>query len=291
MNYKEINKAILNNQDIAEKLVEKDEAFYKYLFNNKVAYYYSKYLSTNKTEMERRIIKRGDELNEKYYKTVKLLKKICCTYNIGFLLFKTHKYIPEVVDGDIDIFVKEKDFKKFFDVFRNEGFTCVEDEPGKGKCMKDGFLLIEPHVDISWRNIVVLESECLWTKDIVIDIQGSHINSASLDIELYVIICELLFSPEYLDLLTIKKMFIFDTKSLVSEGKFGELIKKVYLLRNNIIKTNNKAPFFMSTFLLFKFLFGKIKYYYIAEICFKNTYWKFRYYLLNKLPFTHDWKI
>ena len=60
MNYKEINQAILEGRDIDETLVEKDGAFYKYLFNNKVAYYYSKHLSKRETIKEKWIINRGD---------------------------------------------------------------------------------------------------------------------------------------------------------------------------------------------------------------------------------------
>ena len=109
MNYEEINSAIMEDRDINYSLVEKTEEFYQYLFNNKVAYFYANNLSTVSNETEKWIISKGKELNEKYYKTIKEIKRICDKHNIEWVLYKTHKYIDEVVDGDIDLFVKKED--------------------------------------------------------------------------------------------------------------------------------------------------------------------------------------
>jgi len=292
MNYLEINKAILDGRDVDQAVVEKDDQFYKYLFNNKVAYYYSKYLSKNPNKKERWIIEKGEEINAQYVKTLSFLKEICDKNDISFLLYKTHKYIPEVVDGDIDIFVKKEDFHKFLRVIEGEGFKAVEDEPWKGKCVKKGYLIIEPHVSISWRNNVVLSPEYIWENPIGLDVDGIEVQNCSSAIELYGIVGELFFSPDYLDLLTIKKIAIFSIFELKELGDFGNLIKLAYA-RMNLNKHSGlkkKAPFFNSTFFVFFKLIGRVKFSEVIEICFKNIFWKYRYLIINKLPFTHDWK-
>lgn len=300
MNYKEINLAILENRDVDNKLVKKNERFYKYLSNNKVAYYYSKYLSKDQTEKEKWIIQRGEELNNKYIETLTFLEDICSINNIRFLLYKTHKYIPEVVDGDIDVFVKKEDFYKFMQVLEKEGFKCVEDEPGKGKCEKDNFLVIEPHINISWRQGEYTKEAFIWenTRKIKEDI-FLQVEAASAEIELISLIGKVYFEPQYLDLYsrkTIRYFFEQDTiniQSILKNINFGEAFEYL-VLKERSINIKKKAPFFMDP----------IHYlYYWWEQCRKNknwkyfllhivyyVYWNFRYSLIDKLPFSHNWK-
>ncbi len=290
MNYKAINEAILNDMDIDSSKVEKTDEFYKYLFNNKVAYYYSKYLSKNKTDYEKRIIKTGDRLNSKYLKTLKLLVQVCKKNHIEFLLYKTHKYIPEVVDGDIDIFVRRKDFYKFLEVFKTEGFEVEEDEPGKGKCVKKSFCVIEPHINISWRGIVYINEDNIWNQSVPIRLNHLLINNCSPSIEMLSICGELFFSPEYIDLYTIKKMNQLVNKKIHITGNelfngFQNIIKK-----SKPIFVNSKLPYFISTMNLIKIIYPNVQIQDLIEINFKNLYWKHRYRLNNKLPFAHEWK-
>lgn len=282
MNYKEINEAILNDRDINEDLVTKDDRFYKYLFNNKVAYYYAKRLSKRQTEKERWIIKRGEELNEKYYKSLDILKGICDTNNIDFSLYKTHKYIPEVVDGDIDIIVHKQDFHRFLTVFKNMGFECIEDESEKGKCIKAGYCIIEPHVNISWHSRIAVSGEHLWN-DVYVHTNIYGVKNCSLLTEAQAIYGELLFSPEYLDLRTVKTIYVL-SKRLAD----ADPINKLHQLARSY-KINRKYPIFLSTYKLFTSIWSELSIYQIIEVLFKNLFWKYRYHIMNKLPFTHKW--
>jgi hypothetical protein len=298
MNYKEINEAILNDRDINEELVKKNDKFYQYLFNNKVAYFYSKYLSKNQTEKEKWIIKRGEELNKKYYKTLKLLKEICDENNIDFLLYKTYKQIPEVVDGDIDIFVKREDFYKFLEVFRKEGFKSVEDCLGKGKCTKEGCLVIEPHIGVSWRGDGYISEDFIWENLIDVCVKENlYVKSASFEVELISLISKVYFEPSYLDSYGLKQI-----KALVPRINLGKIYKNIsfvkafkYLMSFSEVESNfinKKLPLFLDNVLYLKFwskqAFPKnLKIYFLHILFF--FYWKYRYFICNKLPFNHTW--
>lgn len=299
MNYREINKAILNNRDINENLVKKNEKFYQYLFNNRVAYYYSKYLSKNQTEREQWIIKRGKKLNERYYKTLKFLKEICDRNNIDFLLYKTHKYIPEIVDGDIDIFIKEKDFYKFLNAFNKKGFSTIEDEPKKGKCKKEGYCIIEPHVNISWNENVILRENNIWKFEEILNIKNIEIKKAVKEIDIFSSLLDTFYGPNYIclyDLLSFKQ---FNQCSLLKistdENIREELDKIIKRIKSNKI-LNFKFPVFSINVEYLQWWLKRILQNRNFSLLFRFKlliyffYWKYRYLLINKLPFSHDWK-
>lgn len=299
MNYAEINKAILEGRDIDSALIKKDEKFYEYLFNNKVAFYYSKVLSKNTTQKEEWIIRRGTELNKKYFDTLKTLNDICLSNGIDFLLYKTHKHIPEVVDGDIDIFVKNEQFNTFMDVFRKNGFACIEDEPGKGKCEKDGCLVIEPHINISWRGGNYINENIIWENTKSIKVEDNFIvKSASNEVELVSLLGKVFFEPAYLDLYSIKqalKLVAVVDNNLISKNiqfsqPFNELLDTI---KKEEIYTPSKLPLFCNNNLYFKtwskqtLKTGDFKLFLLHSLYF--IYWKYRYLFLSKLPFIHNW--
>ncbi|MCK5123108.1 MAG: hypothetical protein KAQ87_03095 [Candidatus Pacebacteria bacterium] len=299
MNYKEINKAILSDRDIDENLVKKDDKFYQYLFNNKVAYYYSKCLSKNQTEKEKWIIKRGEELNERYYKTLKLLKDICDKNNIDFLLYKTHKYIPEVVDGDIDLFVKEKDFQKFLDVFHGEGFKTEEDEPGKGKCEKDGYCITEPHINISWNENITLKENDVWNFTEIIKIKEINIEKTTKEMDIFSFFTDVFYGPNYVCLYKLlvfkqinqKKLFEISADKNI-QGDLDKIVKQLQFDKT----LNTKLPVFLDNFNYLKWWFKrimqnkKLSQPFKFKILIYFFYWKYRYLLIDKLPFSHNWE-
>jgi len=289
MNYREINTAILKARDVDQRLVKKDDVFYKYLFNNKVAYYYASELSRNKTEKEQEIIKRGNELNAKYIKTLKYVKKICDKHGIKFILFKTHKIIPEVVGGDIDLIVKRKDFKYFLHIFSGLGFESVEDEPGKGKCFKEGFNVIEPHITISWRGISYFNEKKIWrhTKEININNEKYIIFDNSM--EVYIAIAQLFYEPEYIDLYTMIQLNNGD--GLI--GRIPNAAKVQKFINENKKKYEQIFPIFAPVGLFADiwtrelFTSKNIKVYVLHWIFY--IYWRMRYKFIKKLPFTYIW--
>ena len=297
MNYQEINRAILEHRDINESLVRKDAVFYKYLLNNKVAYYYANNLSKNGNETERAIIERGREFTQKYLKTLEALVSLCKDNHIDFLLFKTHKYIDEVVDGDIDLLVKPEDFQRFLQVFSANGFDTEEDEPQKGKCEKEGLVEIEPHVNISWRTDTFLTSEYLWQNVSTIHYGTIEVKACSPEVELLAAAGEFYFSPEYIDLYRLKAaeqlLEDADLDLTIGDSKAQCLLNEYVALTKKVKEkcTTRKLPYFFSSLSLLAAVHTSLSIPQIAEIIFKNFYWKVRYAVIDKLPFTHDWHI
>src|SRR5690349_15376161 len=123
-----INKAILEGTDVPASTV-KDEAFYEYLLNNKVAFYYASELSAKRTPAEEKMLQKGREVHAKYIKSLQIITEICQAKGFDYMLYKTYKYIPEVVDGDIDLLVRAEDFEPFLQAFAARGFATEEDEP------------------------------------------------------------------------------------------------------------------------------------------------------------------
>lgn len=289
LNYKEINSAILDGRDIDKSLVKKDEQFYQYLFNNKVAYYYASQLSKNKTEKEKWIIKRGNELNTQYIKTLEYVKDVCDKNNIPFILFKTHKVIPEVVDGDIDLIIHNEDFQKFLDVFAGLGFESIEDEPGKGKCFKEGFNVIEPHITISWRGNDYFDTELLWkyTKEEVIN--GKKYLISNNEIETFIAVAQLFYEPEYIDLYTMFKLKddCELLKQLPNSKQIQLLITKIKNNRQQVFPIFAPIGLFATIWTKEFFISKNLKTYILHWIFY--IYWSIRYKFINKLPFTHIW--
>jgi hypothetical protein len=298
MNYKIINNSIISGKDFLIGF-KKDRKFYDYLFNNNVAYYYSKVISKDKNPIEEDIIKRGDKINQKYYKTLKLINLLCKKNNIPFLLYKTHKYIPEVVDGDIDLFVKEIDFYKFMRIFREEGFKCIEDEPKKGKCIKEGYCVIEPHINIGWRENLIINQKIIWNHFESIKIGGIKFKKCSRNLDIFSIFLELFWEPNYLklyDLLVIKR--VQNSKqisSLTNDIILRNQIDIIFnLLINNELLIKN-LPFFLPNNYFINWWFKYIALNNEKTFSFKIkhliyfVYWKYRYKIINKLPFRHYW--
>jgi hypothetical protein len=298
MNYAHINDSILKGRDIDPLLVRKDHAFYTYLLNNKVAYYYAQELAGEKSETDQKILARGQAFNEQYFRACEAMAHICGQAGIEYLIFKTHRYIAGAVDGDIDVLVRDADFDRFLEVFRGEGFACVEDEPRKGKCEKDGYATIEPHVNISWRGNLFLEGEKAWGNTQKITYQnGTAITTASPDVELLAAAGELFFSPEYIDLFRLKSAEVLRAHAAYT-GKApdepSQQLLDAYLAILDHLSTRtleHKLPHFLPLPTLDRYIKPAVSTRERLEILFKNFAWKERYAVIDKLPFTHDWKI
>lgn len=299
MYYKNINSAILYSKEVPQSIT-RDSKFYNYLLSNSVAYYYCKYLSKKKTPMDEKIISAGEILNNKFVKTLKLLNKITKENNIKFLLFKTYKYIPEIVDGDIDIFIQKKNFYKFLEILTKNGFRCFENEIEKAICEKEGYCKVEPRVNAAFHKIVIINDQKIWNNKEQIKINGIEILKVSKEIDLLYLLLSILYGPNYLKLylvLVYKKNNVDKLYKLITDRKIEQDLKLIIkdLISDNI--ESKRLPLFLGniTFILwwYKRIFFNPKlapYTKLKHILF-FFYSKYSYILFNKLVFKHQWPI
>lgn len=287
--YHKINSAILEWRDISKDII-KDKKFYNYLLNNRVASYYSKNLSKQSNEIEKNIIKAGEERNSIFYKTLEELDRVCKKNNIEYLLYKTYKYFDEVIWGDIDIIVKDADFDRFLQVFSDEWWNCIEDEKRKWKCEKDGLIVIEPHVNISWNGNIFFESIQLWKNYEEVTIKWNNYLKTSNMFESLSIYLKIMYEPEYLDLYDYLVLRLNETEI----NRYERILewfnyKFVCNLYKNInkIKADTMFPYFFSSIFIFKCnLINLLQIWYFNKRMFiHNMYWKIRYKKNSKLPY------
>lgn len=299
MNYTSINRAILTSSDV-QNSIPRDDMFYDYLLGNSVAYYYCKYLSKEKKLMDKRVIKVGDILNRKFVKTVKLINMISKKNAIKFLLFKTYKYIPEAVDGDIDIFIPEKYFYQFLKALEKEGFVCFENEHLKAFCKKEDYCTIEPRVNASFHGLIVLNEKKIWERTEKVDMDGISVLKATREIDLFYLLLEVLYRPSYLKLYLLFLYKKADVKKLFTISTNKQLNKDFKFLIKNLISKdidNKRFPLFLSNIQFIIWwckriipnqqltLFTRLK-----HILF-FFYAKYAFFLFNKLVFKHNWPI
>lgn len=296
MNYKLVNSAVLEGRDIPKSL--KDKRFYDYLLGNSVAYYFVSKLSAKKTSMDKKIIAKGKSLNSKYFKTLKLIDKLCQLNRIRFLLFKTYKYIPEVVDNDIDILLKKKDFHLFLQILRSEGFDCIENEPLKGICKKEGFCTIEPRVDSSFHGITIMTEDQILRKVESINVYGIKLIKPLKELELAHLLLSLLYNPHYFKLYLLLIIRGASIERLRSVDLDEHLKKDLNLVIEDLITDdieNKRFPLFISNVKFISWWFRRISlnsnlslYARLKHIIY-FFYLKYSYILFNRLVFKHTW--
>lgn len=299
MNYKIINAAILSSQDVPKSVI-RDNNFYNYLLNNNVAYYYSKHLSKEKTIMDKKIATAGDILNSKFLKTLKLINKVSKKNNIKFLLFKTYKYFSEVVDNDIDILIKERDFYHFMKALQQEGFACFENEHLKAICLKEGFCKIEPRVNSSIRGLVFLSEKKIWERIELVNVDGIKIFKATKEIELLHLLLSILYNPNYLKLYLLLLFKNSDRRKLHKLYMDKETHADLkFLLKNLITKNveNKRFPLFIgnTSFILWwckRILpISKLTLLSKLKLILSFFYSKYLFLFLNRLVFEHEWPL
>lgn len=299
MNRPAINHALLAGVDVNSGDVVRDDKFYAYLLNNKVAHYYATQLSKQKTQRDIELAQSFDVYEEKFVKTLSLVDRICKKQGIEYLLYKTYRFVPEVVDGDIDLIVRKSDFQKFLDAFEDIGFDCIEDEPGKGKCEKDGYNVVEPHVNVSWRGGGYLKEDFLWSNTIDVKVGGLDVKNVSLEVEVVAIAAKILFEPAYLDIYSLKLLQYcyeqnVDRNHMLEATMRPDMLEEVLrycesFLNRDIIRT--KMPAFLPPGMFFRLwtrncIQSKDYKIYLLHSLF-YVYWRVRYMTVSKLPFTH----
>lgn len=298
MDYKTINNAILTSRDVPRS-VTRDDRFYDYLLNNSVAYYYSVHLSKEENIINKKIITVGNNLNRKYIKTLELINKLCQKNNLIFLLFKTYKYVPEVVDNDIDLVIKERDFYIFIKALENEGFECFEDEHLKARCYKDGYCKIEPRVSLSFRGRIILDEKRIWQKQEEVIIDGMKISKTTKEIDLFYLLLSILYNPNYLKLyylLIYKNVDLEEFYKLSLDKNINQDLKflLINLTKNMEIR---RFPLFLENICFTIWWYRRIFLASDITLLKKLTliahffYLKYSYIFFNKLILKHNWAL
>lgn len=298
MNFTLINTALLYSDDFSP--VIKNQQFYKYLLDNNVAYYYSQTIPKQKNSYEKDIIASGEILNDKYIQTLKVLYDFCKKEKVDFLLFKTYKHLPEIVDGDIDLFIKEKDFSRFLTGLKKEGFTCILERPRKASCSKAGYSIIEPRVTISFHGKLIVNEENIWknTKEVVI--KNIKLKSTTKEIDTIFMLLNMFYGPNYIKLYNYIIFKSLNLKNLYSLIKNGEIKKDLDVSIQTLSSydlLNKRFPIFPSDITFVKWWSKKILLNPHVPIFIKIKhllffyYAKYGYILLSRLPFAHNWKL
>lgn len=242
MNYYAINTAILNAQDIPKSVI-RDRDFYEYLLDNGVAYYYCRYLSKEKNVLDEHIIAAANTLRTTFLNTLRSIYVVTKKNRLEFLLFKSYKYYDEIIDNDIDIFVRETDFEKFIDLLTKEGFFCRRDEKLKVHCTKYGFCKIEPRVRGSLRGRILISEKTIWQNKELVNIDGMKIFRTPKEIDLYYQLLNVLYNPNYLKLYTQLLYLNINRQRLYSLTSDERLIEDLKFIEKNLIESENNKSF------------------------------------------------
>lgn len=298
MNYKAIHTTLIEKSDV--DAVSKTRKFYRYLLDNNVAYYYAKVISSKTNDPERKIFHAAEKFNKKYKKTLKLIFKITKEESIDFLLFKTFKYLPESVDGDIDLFIREKYLQKFVSALQNSGFSCVWENRLKASCIKEGFCKIEPRVTMDFHGKTIFKESVIWHSNEKEHIFGMDILRTSKAFDLCYFLLNTLYGPNYIRLyhyLLLKSIDREQIYTLANEAFVKDDVQLVlqYVEREDNIR--NRFPLFMSNISFLEWWIARLLFNKGMKIQtkIKNLvfffYAKYGYVFFNRLPFRHDWNI
>lgn len=299
MDYKTINNAILKGCDIP-KNITKDSKFYNYLLGNNIAFRYAQNLSKNKNEMDKKIINAGQVFDNKFLITLKIVNKVCRQNKVKFLLFKSYKYFGEVVDGDIDILIKEKDFYIFMGALEQEGFRCIENEKLKAVCIKEGYCNIEPRVDASVHGVKVLNNKVIWDNAVQVNIKDEKVPTAAKEVDLLYLLLSILYRPDYLKLYLLLVYQSADIKKMNNLIRDSQIRSDLAYVIKNLMTgdiTVKRFPLFPSNISFVIWWFKRMLPNSQVSISdrIKNIlfffYSKYSFYFLNRLVFSHRWPV
>jgi hypothetical protein len=295
MNYKKTNLAVLQPQK-GPSTELKGHKLHKYLLDNNIAYFYL----TKKNEhlkSDNKILAKGEALNRRYVKTLLLIDKISKENKIDCLLFKTHKYIEDVVDGDIDLIIKKGQLQKFIRKIEKSGFKCIQEEKFKYSCTKSGFSKIEPRVNVSYHGLMVIESKTVWSNTDYIQVKNRKIRKTLFEIDLVAQLLNVLYGPNYLKLYLYKisQRANFDVVENLVNNSVKEdirLVKRELLQKKNLEK---RFPIFLSNYSYMNWWREKILLSTKVKLLDKIRhivffyYIKYKYTFFSKTHFKHEW--
>lgn len=213
MNYSFINKSILFDKEIEVKNVE-ETTLYRYLINNSVAFFFYKNIRKNRGNLDSAIEEKVGIFQERYYRTLRLLYEISSKKNFDFILFKTYKHIPEVVDGDIDIFIKKEDFDNWVAALEKLGFNTEMVGQNKVECTKETYNKVEPRVSLEFNEFVVFDESKVWTYYENKEVGDLPLKITTLEFDVVYHLLNLFLGPNYFKLYAFKLYLLSDKKKL-----------------------------------------------------------------------------
>lgn len=297
MNYQKINAALIAN-DYYKLQSKSGEAFLNYLVSNNVAYSYVSQKKAALSASEEKIIEVGKMYSQKYLKTLRLLTLICAENKIDFSLFKTHKHIPEVVDGDIDCIVHKKDFSRFVDSIRSAGFETVLEDTYKGVCTKEGFCKVEPRANVTFHSLEVFGEEKIWEFTQDIKIEEFTTKTTSLEFDTVCLLLNTLYGPKYVSI------YLYKLLQISSKNEIAEIlantaynIDMLFIIDQleNLPDLNYKFPYFYQNAQFSSWWLKRVmpiesfSFFTKLRILVFFYYCKYKYNFFNKLHFAHTW--
>lgn len=270
------------------------QELYEYLTKNSCAHFYANYIDQIDDQYRTRILENGNKLNKKYEKTLKLILDISESNKMTPILFKTYKHIPEIVDNDIDLIINPDHIGKLIKLLNNHGYFCLEESRGKFVCNKEGFNKIEPRIDISIDDYIILTFNEVQKYIMKTNFKNRLVISTNQEIDSLYFILNFLYGPNYLKLY---RYFLIDGVGLAKikhiAREIGVLNEVIFFEKEVISKILNNVsyPLFLGNFaylrFYFKFLFFNKKIYLTSKI--KHPlfffFFKYKYIIFNKLHF------
>lgn len=298
MRYKTINEAIVYSRDVPNTF-SKHGVFYKYLLLNNVAFFYTILLSKSRNKREDIIIQRGKTLQASFIKSLRVVDDVCQKARMPYLLFKTYKYIPEVVDGDIDMILQEKDLKIFMNAMRERGFVCTMENAWKGICLKEGYKKIEPRAALEFYGKKVIDESAVWKTAQRVQIEDLFLLTVKKEVDLSYLLLSILYGPRYLSLYLLrcfKELPSFQIPPFFHEHARQDLetLLENYV-RNDRYIFKKRFPIFVGNFFYVRWWFKRV--FFSPEIAMMNRwkqllffyYIKYKYICFRKLHFGKNW--
>ncbi|KKQ75906.1 MAG: hypothetical protein US96_C0002G0019 [Candidatus Woesebacteria bacterium GW2011_GWB1_38_5b] len=300
MNKRLVNSCIIKGLNLPGK-INRDQELYAYLLRNSVAYFFSTNLNIPKTITDHRIIHQGHKLKKRYLKTIRFLNHLSKESGIPYLLFKTVKRFPEVVDGDIDLFIKGKDFLRMIKLLCDLGFKCILEEPQKAICSKSGFCRLEPRVEACFHGLTVIDEKGVWRNQEKLDFAGLTLQTVKQEVDVSYQLLGLLYGPNYLKLyhfIQCKSVGIDNLLKLYSNPRVKNSLETVW---NTLIvnEGSNEAsyPIFLPDRIFLKLwvenILPELNINFVEKIRISAFFFyaKYSYLVLGRLHFQHHWYV
>ncbi len=297
LDFAKINKSLIE-EFVRLNEYENDYSFWKYLTRNNLANYYISQSGIGDNEYANKIRIKANEYRNIYHNTLLGMSSALNKNSIDFSLFKTDRMFGEVADGDVDIFVRKKDFEKTISSLSHHGFKYADDGKLKAIFTKNGLMKIEPRVNITSYERILLKEAVIWEFMEQFELNGMHLNKTRKELDVFALLLNALYGPKYIRLYELKTLRMCDSSVLTkitSDSAISHDFSRVLNELRNLDLTYSKFPFFWSNTFYMRRYFESIvncpdykmptK---IRQLAF-FYFMKLEYTYLDKLHFEHPW--
>lgn len=170
-----------------------------------------------------KVFKEGELQIKRYLETLKWLKETFEKNSIDWLLIKTDKDIAYVVN-DIDILVRESDFKLANTLVNAKWGKVISRKPNQVHVITEGLCKIDLHNSFSQLNTSYIDNEELWQNPVKKEFRGVRYSTPSFTSETSMIILNSLFGSFHIPLLDC--FFIKNNLKKINFEEMGSQAKK-----------------------------------------------------------------